>query len=153
MRFEENDKTIDVSSYPETFVYFLTRRGEVVYVGQTKKGMARPLAHKYDKDFDGIYIMPCDVKMLDFVESEYIVKYKPEYNKTVGSENYYSLIKTRNTIRRKCNQQSYTINNLKSDCRDLEIVPVVIDCVAYIKREDVLRIINSYEGITWQYSE
>ena len=153
MRFEENDKAIDVTGYPETFVYFLTRRGEVVYVGQTRKGMARPLSHKYDKDFDGIYIMPCEENMLDFVESKYIVKYKPEYNKTLNLEYYYSLLKARNTIRRKSNQPSYSITDLKRDFRRMGIIPEIVDGVLYIKTDDVLKIINSYEVITWQYSE
>lgn len=146
MKFEETDKTINATGIPETFVYFLVRRGEVVYVGQTKKGMMRPLAHRYDKDFDEVYIMPCDEKNLDFIESEYIVKYKPEYNKTIGGEGYYSLMKARNTIRKKCNQQSYSIRDLKNDCAAIGAKPETINCVAYIKIEDVQKIVSTYGG-------
>lgn len=142
MKFEENDKTIDVTGYPETFVYFLTRFGEVVYVGQTKNGMSRPLSHKYDKDFDGIYIMPCEENMLDFAEDKYIVKYKPEYNKTIKGAGYYSLMKARNTIRKICNKQNYSIRDLKQDCKEIGAVLEVIDCAVYIKTEDVQTIIK-----------
>lgn len=153
MKFEEYSNTIDVSKFPQTFVYFLLKGDEVVYVGQTRNGMARPLSHKANKDFDSIYIMPCDEKMLGIVEGQYIVKYNPMYNKTLDSESYYSMLRARNMMRRICNLADYTISTLKKDCKELGITTVTLNRVTYIRREDLLKIMSAYEGITWQYSE
>ena len=153
MRFEEADKSINVTNIPTTFVYFLLKHNEVVYVGQTKKGMSRPLVHKYDKDFDEIYIMPCDEEMLDLVESEYIVKYSPLYNKTIKSGGYYLLRRARDVVRSVCNMPDYTLRHLKSDCFDLGIAIAIIGGKMYIAHNDLQNIMDAYEGITWQYSE
>ena len=153
MRFEEIDKSINVTNIPTTFVYFLLKCNEVVYVGQTKKGMTRPLVHKYDKDFDEIYIMPCGEKMLDLVESEYIVKYSPLYNKALKSGCCHSLRQARNLIRNTCNLPDYTIRHLRDDCYDLKIIPATINGKAYITHDDLQNIMNVYEGIIWQCLE
>ena len=60
-----------VKEYGKTFIYFLCKDKEVIYVGQTKQGLYRPFSHT-DKDFDEIMIYNCEEKELDNIENEYI---------------------------------------------------------------------------------
>ena len=121
MKFEEkNALTIQRCEY--TFVYFLLKNKEVVYVGQTKKGFARPFSHR-DKDYDEIKIIYCEPNELDITEDQYIRKYKPVYNKQNNAAMQWSLTRVRNNVREKCNIPNYTIASLKSALKKLNIVP------------------------------
>lgn len=54
MEFKEKNENLiffSMNQLPECFVYFLLDGKEVVYVGQTKSGLSRPLSHK-NKVFD-----------------------------------------------------------------------------------------------------
>lgn len=62
-------------------VYFLMRNGEIVYVGQTNKGLERAISHTKDKIFDSIGVIKCKEEELNEKETYYIAKYKPLYNK------------------------------------------------------------------------
>lgn len=75
------------------FVYFLIQDEEVVYVGQTTKGIIRPISHLNDKIFNSIRIMYCETKNLGKLEHEYILKYNPLYNKTKNIYNRNNTVK------------------------------------------------------------
>lgn len=63
------------------YIYFLIKNEEVVYVGQTRVGISRPLTHK-DKEYDYFYLKKCHLDELTSIETEMILKYKPKYNNT-----------------------------------------------------------------------
>ena len=88
MKFEEKQYK-EFVDMPSTFVYFLLQGEEVVYVGQTTQGYSRILQHK-DKIFDKVRYIECTKDDLDTLESEYILKYSPLYNKTVNTKHYIS---------------------------------------------------------------
>lgn len=71
----------------ETFVYFLLKNKKIVYVGQTTNGLNRIKQHLLDcnKDFDDFKILKCDESELEELESNYIIKYNPIYNKHLNS--------------------------------------------------------------------
>ena len=60
MKFEEGSY-IDLTDIPKCFIYFLIDNEEVVYVGQTTKGLSRVEVHHKDKLFDRVYAILCDV--------------------------------------------------------------------------------------------
>ena len=82
MKFEEKTKiNVLKSELFENMIYFLIKGEEVVYVGQSKKGISRPI-HHYDKDFDYFTFISVDKQeKLNELESYYIRKYTPKYNK------------------------------------------------------------------------
>lgn len=98
-KFDEHENVITVPRYNDVFIYFLIKSGEVVYVGQTKQGLTRPLSHR-DKDFDEIKIMYCTENALDSLEDKYIQKYKPHYNKQSNYAMRWGLQRVRNEIRK-----------------------------------------------------
>jgi excinuclease UvrABC nuclease subunit len=77
-------------------VYILAWRGEVVYVGQSKKLSARINTHVYSRGkhrqqrldgrivkgvvFDQVWFRACAAHELDDLELELIQRYKPRYN-------------------------------------------------------------------------
>lgn len=77
-------------------VYALLREGVVVYIGQSKKMLARVGAHKSNWGrksvpawmpasirgvlFDQVFVLPCRVEMLDAAERAMIDLYKPRLN-------------------------------------------------------------------------
>lgn len=87
---------VNVSSILRAGVYALVRDGVVVYVGQSKKMLARIAAHKSNWGrkaqpawmpaslrgvlFDEAYVLPCRVEDLDELEAAMIDLYKPRYN-------------------------------------------------------------------------
>lgn len=89
MKFEEkgarlynyNHKNHNTKGY----IYFLMKDEEVVYIGQTCRGIERPLSHR-DKDFDNFYMKPVSIELLDKKEREYILKYNPIYNKNYEND-------------------------------------------------------------------
>lgn len=54
MKFEETYSEIKTFTreYYDSIIYFLLQDDEVVYVGQSKGGLARPFSHCVDKDFN-----------------------------------------------------------------------------------------------------
>ncbi len=87
---------IEVSPILRPAVYALVREGVVVYVGQSKKPLARISAHKSNWGrksvpawmpaslrgvlFDQVFILPVRVEDLDQLEAAMIDLYKPRYN-------------------------------------------------------------------------
>lgn len=90
------DGFIEVSPLLTCGIYALAREGVVVYVGQSKKMLARIAAHRSNWGrkstpawmptscrgllFDQIFIRPCRVEDLDALEAQIINLYKPRYN-------------------------------------------------------------------------
>lgn len=80
MKFNEKD-FIEVDLHNNVLIYFLLDDDDnVVYVGQTKNGIVRPLSHKRSKDFSRVFIKYTKEEELDKEENKYIVKYQPKYN-------------------------------------------------------------------------
>lgn len=109
---EDNKKIITIKNINESFIYFLIKDENVVYVGQTKNGLFRPFSH-HDKDFDTVKIILCESNELDIVEDLYIKKYKPVYNKQNNYKINFNLSRIRNIIRKKYNNQKFSIRTLK----------------------------------------
>lgn len=77
--YEPNSIAIRVPEVKMSFVYFLLRDGEVIYIGQTKKWLSRPFSH-INKPFDEVRILECEPEDLDALEMQMIAKYKPTFN-------------------------------------------------------------------------
>jgi len=60
-------------------IYFLVSGHEVVYVGQSVNVYSR-IAQHLNKDFDRYAYVPCDVDVLDILESLYIHCLRPKLN-------------------------------------------------------------------------
>jgi hypothetical protein len=85
---------MDVTPILRCGVYALVREGVVVYVGQSKKPLARIEAHRslWGRKkapgwlpikailFDEVHVMPCRVEDLDRLERALIDLYKPKFN-------------------------------------------------------------------------
>lgn len=92
---------INVSAILRCGVYALVRDGVVVYVGQSKKPLARVSAHRSNWGrksmpawmpaslrgvlFDEVHVLPCKVEQLDALERALIELYKPRYNIAIKS--------------------------------------------------------------------
>ena len=78
-------------------IYFLIKNSEIVYIGQSTNGISRIQQHT-DKDFDSYFILETSKEHLNDLESHYIVKFNPVYNKRVsyiptGLINKYKIFK------------------------------------------------------------
>ena len=120
-------------------------KNEVVYVGQTKRGIVRPLSHK-DKCFDEIKIMYCEENELDLLEDLYIKKYNPYYNKAVNYSMNYSLSRTRNKIRRHFNNNKFNLPKLKKIIKLLNIKIYTHEITPYINVDDYKKIVDYIES-------
>lgn len=149
MKFSETKEVITIPNYKNVFVYFLLLNKEVVYVGQTRNGLVRPLSHK-DKVFDEIKIIYCEENNLDLMEDLYIKKYMPRYNKNANYNMNYSLHKARNKIRSLFNDNSFNLPKLKRIIKALNIQVYMIDSKPYINVEDYKKIVEhlNERGIT-----
>ena len=128
MKFSENNnEIITIPQYQKCFVYFLLKDGEVVYVGQTRNGLVRPLSH-HDKEYDEIKILYCDPDKLDLTEDTYIQKYQPMYNKRNNYAIRYGLTRVRDCIRKQTGISNYTVPRLKKLLEELNIKPEIDLC-------------------------
>ena len=137
MKFEEKN-TINIPMKYETFIYFLIQNNVVVYVGQTKNNLGRPLSHRKEKKFNRIEIMPCDINDLDYIENYFIIKYQPKYNTRINDG--YKLITARDRIRKYCNN-NINIPKVRKIMKLLGINTVKVGNNDYILNEDIMRII------------
>ncbi len=94
---------LKIQEYPDIFsgrskmskccIYFLILGRDIVYVGKsTNGGFDRIGAHlKYsDKEFDSYNTIPCPEDELALLETEYIIKFNPKYNKSLPSNSRYA---------------------------------------------------------------
>lgn len=148
MRFEEEDY-IDLTNTPTTFIYFLLQDDEVVYVGQTKRGLARVYHHMRDKRFNKIYIIECDISELDYWETFYMFKYKPIYNKKPNPICTFSIKKIVNKLNKAYKSGVFGSKITKSKVRDmitvLNIKPREYNGEYYIGIDDYCDIIAHIE--------
>ncbi len=84
IRYIENLRTIPREVMPG--VYFLVRKGEVVYVGQSTGPMARVSSHKRDKKFDVAYMVPVPAYALNDVEEALIRLLSPVLNRAMKTD-------------------------------------------------------------------
>lgn len=140
MIFEEEALTIP--KVKNCLIYFLLKNDEVVYVGQTKSGLYRPLSHIYSKDFDTIKIIETNEKDLDLLEDEFIKKYKPLYNKQVNYAKNYGLEKVRNNVRSLTNNKNYSLRDLRKLLKKLEIEIVIFNDKETISYDDFTKVKN-----------
>lgn len=107
---EIKDDIVELFLPEDVFVYFLTdEENEVLYVGRTENGLVRPLTHKYDKEFDKIFIKHVDIDWLNILEDYYITKYKPLYNRSLMNSEYYKLERVRNEFRKIFKKDKLTV--------------------------------------------
>ena len=142
--FEENN-CITFKVEHKSMIYFFFFFNVVVYVGQTKQGILRPLSHK-DKKYDTIKILYCDEKELNRLEDRYITKYRPKYNKTLNCASRYSLMRARNKIRQEINNYEFTMWDLKKIIKKLNIELCSFNFKYYIKQEDYEKIVDFIKG-------
>lgn len=62
-------------------VYFLMQAGEVVYVGRTRNLASRLAEHYRMKDFDDVFYLPTNPKLLNRRERKYIRMLHPKLNR------------------------------------------------------------------------
>lgn len=141
---EEN--FISVPLYQKSFIYFLIKDNEVVYVGKTTQGISRPFSHK-DKDYDSINIIYCEEKDLDELEDMYISKYKPPYNKLLNFNMNYTLARVRDEIRKKYDDKKFSKTKLNKIIKALDIHVFIENGSEYIKKDDYQRVLIAYENV------
>jgi len=79
-----NGRLFDVEGDEASYVYFLLRRGRVVYVGETCVTVeSRVKQHRKDKEFDRVLAMLVPPATRKRIEDQWIQRLKPEYNRTV----------------------------------------------------------------------
>lgn len=144
MKFEEKD-FIDLTNIPTTFIYFLVQNQNVVYVGQTTKGLSRVYEHLSSKQFSNIYVIPCDKSDLDYLEDFYIFKYTPIYNKQPNRECRFALSKVIRKLKDKYNSINITKRKLNLILQKLDITPVKFNGIYYIKTEEYYIIENAID--------
>lgn len=148
MKFDEPNKDIiTVPRCEKCFVYFLIDNGEVVYVGQTKHGLARPLQHR-EKEYDEIKMLYCDSRNLDVLEDTYIRKYKPKYNKQLNYAVSWGLLRVRNNLRSRYNSPSLTVPRIKKFLSKIGIEPIKDEytgcyCITF---DEYLKVIEEIEN-------
>jgi len=90
----------EVDNFKGNYIYFLLKDNQVVYVGQTKKGVKRIFEHCSDKVFDSYTMIECSVSKLNETEAYYITKFNPKYNKLLPNNDTFLSI---NQIKRNYN--------------------------------------------------
>ena len=125
-----------------TFIYFLLKDSEVVYVGQTRKGLQRTFLHT-DKDFDEVKVIKCKTEELDILESYYISKYIPKYNKVIGKGNLLSVYKARNTLRKIKGFEKSTIPQLKKLLIKYKIEIITFNNIQYVKKDEYGKMLHT----------
>lgn len=144
MKFDENcHKTIEVPKHGSTFIYYLLKDGEVVYVGQTRKGLSRPFMHDGEKDFDEVKIIECELHELNVLESIAIEKYQPKQNVAAGALNV-SMSCARNRVREITGNTEIYLSDIKKAMKSLGIEPYLVDMTPRIHAADVLKIANYF---------
>lgn len=105
------------------YIYFLIKNEEVVYVGQTSKGLCIIYQHLDNKVFDKVYLLKVEDKNdLNKLELFYIFKYKPLYNKSYKVANtMVSLKKVRNYLRDILKDDSLTVVDVRKILKKYDI--------------------------------
>ena len=78
--YEIVEGSMPIEDFDFCGVYFLLKRYEIVYVGQSLNVFNRIQQHRKDKDFDRFAWVNVDQSLLDAVERMYIHLFKPPLN-------------------------------------------------------------------------
>lgn len=105
----------------EYLIYFLLDKGEVVYVGQSTKGLNRVKQHLYEgkKQFDDFKIEKCKSDRLNDLENYYILKYRPKYNNLLNN-NMVSTLYIYTKVKEKFGFVVYSINYVNEVIKNLK---------------------------------
>lgn len=152
MEFEEKSY-IKLQSLPLSFIYFLIDNKEVVYIGQTKRGTGRIFSHMNNKEFDEVYIIPCEESRLDEMEGYYIEKYIPMYNAcpnlryTCSISNILNDLNTfyANTDAGIKHSKKFNRNRINKIMKKLELSYITINGKSYIRHNDYIKIVDKVE--------
>ncbi len=102
-------------------IYFLIKDEEIVYVGKTVDLMMRISSHLKTKDFDSFNYMVCDKCDLNKLETYYVLKYSPVYNKIIPNTSKFisqQLAKIKFKVYAKkfkeltCGKKGYQVNGV-----------------------------------------
>lgn len=119
MKFDEKDfETVDNKNL--CLIYFLLLDDEVVYVGQTTRGLLRPFSH-WDKNFTSVKVKYVEEKYLDAAEDFFIKKYLPKYNKMLNNKMNYTVKSVHQTLKNDYNLKSFNIRKFKKLVEELNI--------------------------------
>jgi hypothetical protein len=85
----------------EAIIYALIKDGEIIYIGQTTRGLVRILAHVKNKDFDSYATMDMGFfgidedfywsDVIEIYEEELIVRLNPKLNRSIKGYMFMSL--------------------------------------------------------------
>lgn len=92
-------------------VYFLFKGDELLYVGQTKKVLARVFAHQ-TLDYDGYAFLEYHDSILDVAEAEYISKLNPRFNRQARA-GALTMLSLRSKIKRENKGLRISIRKIK----------------------------------------
>lgn len=157
MSFEDlepisNLMNIPASLLTATMIYYLIKDGEVVYVGKTKKGLSRPMAHQGDKEFDSISVQPCSEYSLDRLESKAIRKYVPLYNKDVGACNHPLDTLVFSKVNKLFPEQISEVAQLDELMDCIGIRPFLFKGKRYVDEDDISQIVLAILNLNEQQS-
>lgn len=148
MKFEEKSY-IDFTDIPRCFIYFLIDGEEVVYVGQTTKGLSRIEVHRRNKKFDKVYAILCEEEDLDYCENTYILKYAPKYNKLPNMVESISLKRVVSEINHEFGRYSTNSNKILKMLSVMGVQVfkakqcVYISYIDWVLLRDAIKLINS----------
>lgn len=126
MIFNERDYFPITEVYYDACIYFLLKKNEVVYVGQSTQGLIRAINHK-EIDFDTLYYIKCKTDQLNMLEDEYIYKYLPKYNKKFNGTLFKSLKKILSDfiIENDVEKKTVVFNDVEYlDLRSAKLIPI-----------------------------
>lgn len=137
-----NHLFIELDSKELTGIYFLKQKDQLVYIGQTTKGVSRILEHK-DKEFDKFYFIKCDKKDLNKIEGINILNYKPKLNRDI----FCYKDKTINEISTICYRLTEVrdLRLVKKIIKNLKCKTFIQNSIIYIDKDDVLSIVNEFK--------
>ena len=124
----KNKTGVEDGEFKAKGVYFLIKDDEIVYVGQSTNIFARVTSHSRTKEFDSFTyeLKPKATSFeLDQLETKYIGKFTPKYNKQLRGNEIYELLTNINDL-------GYNVKNQKVN---LEIS--IINDKLYITREEL----------------
>jgi len=122
------------------FIYLLTKKNKVVYVGKTNNLKRRIKEHK-GKCFDGYLYTECQQDNANSLEDEFITYYDPIYNNSLNSKGEY-----KNLID-FCEEKNLDLNKIRYICENVPYIqpvfnenyhPYVLNMVESIYREEEL---------------
>jgi hypothetical protein len=131
------------------YIYFLMDKDEVVYVGQTRFGISRPLSHT-DKEFDSFYMKKCRLSVLDKRETQMILKYQPKYNGNfINNKDLVAI----SNLRKELWENGYEVRSvfLQREMDKIGIIPFSIKTTKSFAIKDAKKLIShikkNYEEI------